>query len=161
MKNFQPNHSFANVLEIDKRIFRGKELIIFDIDNTLFFPETTKINPEILTWFKKLKKNHNCICFSNSKTIAERKDAISSLLKCDIFMSDHRKPSKKLFKEITGKYSVNPNKVVVIGDMRFTDILFGNRNNATTILVRPMSTKELFSVRIARVIEFAISAFYK
>ena len=161
MKNFQPNHSFTNVLEIDKRIFRGKELIIFDIDNTLFFPETTRINPKILVWFKELNKMNHCICFSNSKTIAERKDEISSLLKCDIFMSDHRKPSKKLFKEIVNKYSVNPEKVLVIGDMRFTDILFGNRNNATTVLVKPMSNKELFSVRIARVIEFAVSAFYK
>ena len=153
MKKFQPNYSFDNVLSIDKRIFKGKQLIIFDIDNTLFFPESTKIRPEILTWFKKVKKKYNCICFSNSKTIRERKDAISSLLKCDLFMSTYSKPSKKLFKEIVDTYSVNPEKVVVIGDMRLTDIWFGNRNNATTILVQPMSNKELFSIRIARAVE--------
>ena len=68
-------------------------------------------------------------------------------------MSTYSKPSKKLFKEIVDTYSVNPEKVVVIGDMRLTDIWFGNRNNATTILVQPMSNKELFSIRIARAVE--------
>lgn len=153
MSNFAPDYAFANVLSIDKRLFRGKELIIFDVDNTLFYPESTKIRPEILFWFKNVNKKYQCVCLSNSYTIQQRKDAISSILGCEIFMSDYRKPSKKLFRQIVRKYHVDPEKVLVIGDMRLTDVLFGNRNNATTILVKPMSTKELFSIRVARTFE--------
>ncbi len=150
MKILKPDFNFDGVTEIDNKLFRGKELIIFDIDNTLFFPETTKVKPSIQKWFKATNKKYPCICFSNSFTIGKRKGKIVSLLGCDLHMSKYRKPSKKLFKEITEKYKVNPEKVLVIGDFVLSDVLFGNRSNATTVLVRPMSNEEKLPIRLSR-----------
>lgn len=153
MKTLAPDYTFENVLAIDTKLFQGKDLLIFDVDNTLFYPESTIIKPDILEWFKDVQKRYRCICFSNSPTIQKRKEMITPLLGCEIFISPYKKPSKKLFRQIVRQYHVDPKHVVVIGDMRMTDVLFGKRNQALTILVKPMSRKERLSLRVIRTLE--------
>tara|TARA_Y100000310_G_scaffold344708_2_gene458943 strand:+ start:754 stop:1242 length:489 start_codon:yes stop_codon:yes gene_type:complete len=154
MSKLRPDFIFENVTKIDPKIFEDKKLIIFDIDNTLFYPESTRIKKETIRWFRELKKEHKCICFSNSNTIEERANGIKEMLSCDLHLSQHKKPSKKLFKEIKRIYKVRKAKdIVVIGDAHLTDILFANRNGATSVLVKPFAPEPLLSVRIGRRIE--------
>ncbi|MBS3163046.1 HAD-IIIA family hydrolase [Candidatus Woesearchaeota archaeon] len=152
MKKWIPHYEFDDVTKIDENLFKDKELIIFDIDNTLFYPETTHIKPEFKEWFLKINKKYKCICFSNSFTIEKRKNEIIKQIGCELFMSKHKKPSKKLFNEILEKYSVHKNKVLVVGDFRFTDIWFGKRSGGITILVKPFG-KESFKIRLLRFLE--------
>ncbi|MDP2741679.1 MAG: HAD hydrolase-like protein, partial [bacterium] len=93
----------------------------------------------------------------------ERKEKISELLGCEVSLSRRKKPSKKLFEEIRKKFKLNNNdKVFVVGDRLLTDILFGNRNNATTVLVEPLSRKkELFIIKIIRIFENLMLLFLK
>jgi len=152
MKRFKPNYEFSSVQGIDETVFKGKKLIIFDIDNTLFHPETTKIDSAVMKWFRKINKKYTCVCFSNSKTIDKRATFIEKKLGCTLYKSSLRKPSKKLFKEIVSKYKVVPSKVVVIGDLHLADMWFGNRNGATTIFVHPFSKEEKLKVKFARLL---------
>ena len=153
MQALVPDFRYDHVTEIDPKVFRGKKLLIFDIDNTLFYPETTKIDPKILSWFQKIKKKYPCVCFSNSTNIVKRRKRIESILSCSLYVSKRKKPSKKLFAEIVSCYNVTPDKVAVVGDLRITDVFFGNRGKATTILVKPMSKKEKVAIKLARVVE--------
>ena len=151
--NIYPDYTFKDVTHIDPKVFEGKKLIILDIDNTLFYSETTKIRKDILHWFKGVKKKHRVVCFSNSFTIKERRPMIEYILGCEVYRSRDRKPSQKLFKAITKRYRVSAKDVVVVGDFHFTDVLFANRSNATSVLVRPIGGDRTFTLRFARILE--------
>lgn len=153
MKCIIPKYIFKSVLEIKPEFFSSSDLVIFDIDDTLFFPETTRTKEEIINWFNKVKEKTRCICVSNSRTIKKRQKAIEEILNCSIFLSKHKKPSRKLFREIKEKYFPNSENVFVVGDKIFPDVLFGNLGKATTILVGGISEKEKLLYKIARKIE--------
>jgi HAD superfamily phosphatase (TIGR01668 family) len=155
IKNLLPDYRFSKVTEISQDFFIGAKLIIFDVDNTLFFSETIKIEKEIIDWFLLIHQKYNCVCLSNSYTRIERKEKISELLGCEVFLSRRKKPSRKLFEEIRKKFKLNDNdKIFVVGDRVLTDILFGNRIGAITVLVKPLSRKaEIFIIKIIRIFE--------
>lgn len=153
LKYFLPTHEFDNLFAIDKNIFLNKELIIFDVDNTIFISETTESPQEVIQWFINLSKEHPCIFVSNSHSISRRMSVIIEKTGCEFYISKRKKPSRKLFTELCNKKKVNPNKVVVVGDRLFTDILFGNLNQATTILVKPLSSKEYLFIKLFRFTE--------
>ncbi|MDO8486641.1 MAG: HAD-IIIA family hydrolase [Candidatus Staskawiczbacteria bacterium] len=153
LSKITPDYKFDKLININTNIFLDKNLIIFDVDNTLVFSEDIKTNKEITDWFLKINRDYRCICLSNSKTIKKRKDKISELLECEIFLSKFKKPSKRLFESIEKAYNVKANEVVVVGDRIFPDILFGNLNGAKTVLVNPINNKENILVKIIRIIE--------
>lgn len=148
-----PNYRFNKLTDINTTVFFKKNLIIFDLDNTLIFSEDTKTKPEIVNWFKKINKNYKCICLSNSRTIKKRKDKISELLGCEVFLSKFKKPSGKLFKSIKIFYNVRADEVIVVGDRILSDILFGNLNGASTVLVNPINNQENVLIKVIRKIE--------
>ena len=148
-----PKYRFNKLTDIDVNIFLNKDLIIFDVDNTLVFSGSVETKKEIIDWFKKINKSHRCICLSNSRTIKKRSDKISQLLGCEIFLSKFKKPSKKLFKSIKEIYNIKTNEVVIVGDRIFSDILFGNLNGVSTVLVNPINNKENILIKIIRKIE--------
>lgn len=153
VKIFLPDYEFVKVTKISQDFFAGAELLIFDIDNTLFFSETTEIEKEIFDWFRQIIKKYNCLAVSNSSTIVKRNQKISELLGCEVFLSRHKKPSNALFQEIKKKYNFENNKVFLVGDRVFTDILFGNLNGIKTVLVKPLGKNEDIFIKIIRVIE--------
>ena len=153
MKTIFPDYEFQNVTKIPESLLSDKDLIIFDIDNTLVYPETIEVRTDIQEWFKRINKKYKCVCFSNSLTIKKRQKDIESKLGCELFISKNKKPSKRLFEKIVKNYNANPKKIVVIGDFMLTDVLFGNRNGATTILVKPFSSLESRKIKFFRVFE--------
>ncbi len=159
MIKYCPDYIFNSVKDIDEKILENKKLIIFDIDNTLFYPETTNIDKSIINWYKKFSKKHKSICISNSKTIKQREAAIKKAINCELFITGLRKPSKELFNKVTKNYKVESKDIVTIGDFYFTDVLFAKKNNATGILVRPFAPNENFWVSIGRLIDNTIINF--
>lgn len=152
IKKFFPDYKFKNIASIDPGVFLGADLIIFDIDNALFFPETTDIPKETLDWFLRIKDKYQCICLSNSNTIRRRQQEIEKILGCKVFLGKRKKPSKKLFFEIKEKFPEAKN-IIMIGDRVFPDILFGNSNGMKTILVDIISEKEKPLIKISRFLE--------
>ncbi|MEK7080661.1 MAG: HAD-IIIA family hydrolase [Patescibacteria group bacterium] len=160
LRNFIPDYKFKYLTDINSDFFNGVGLIIFDVDNTLVFSEGPKGYPEtkkeVLDWFNRVNSRYKCICLSNSRTIFKIEKQISELLNCNVFLSRHKKPFKKLFEEIKAKYSLGDGKVFVVGDRIFTDILFGNINGAVTVLVKPLNNKENILIKIIRKLENSI-----
>mgnify|MGYP003967978147 CR=1 FL=1 len=147
-----PNYTFSSVTDIDKIIFKEKKLIILDVDNTMFYCETSRSTPNRLSWLQALKKGRTCVFLSNSNSIEKRKKNISQMTGCEVFVSSHKKPSRKVFKELQEAYKIPAEKIMIIGDLRITDIWFGNRTGMTTVLVDPLGKDTLFKVWFARVI---------
>jgi len=151
-KIFFPDYRFKKITDIKSDVLPKDSLLIFDIDNTLFFPETTQTKKEIVDWFSEIKNRYQCICLSNSDTIRKRKDEIEKTLNCRLFISNRKKPSRKLFSEIKKEFPSVKN-FVVIGDRVFPDVLFGKLNDAETVLVGILSKKEKPIIRVVRIIE--------
>ena len=153
MRLLTPDYEYKSVGEIDPKIFTKKKLLIFDVDNTLFYTETTRTKPEIVKWFKTVnRKNYKFICLSNCRHINSRKKKISQLFGCEVFESQYRKPRNIVFRELLKTYNIPPEKMVMIGDQRLTDILFGNRHGMTTVLVEPLGKDVLFRIKLSRVV---------
>ncbi len=159
IKNFLPDYRFKKITDIAPGFFYKARLIIFDIDNTLVFSDLTETKKEIVDWFHEINNEYRCVCVSNSWTIKSRQGEIEKQLGCEIFLSRRKKPSKKLFAEITDKYNSEGGKVFVVGDRIFTDILFGNLNGAATVLVNRMNNRENILIKITRVFESLILFF--
>jgi len=152
-KIFFPDYKFSKLTDIGADFFSNSHLVIFDVDNTLVFSETTETKKEIIDWFYKINNKYKCVCLSNSPSITKRKEKIRVLLGCEVFVSKHKKPFKNLFEEIKQKYNFENSKVFVVGDRIFTDILFGNLSGAVTVLVDPLSSKENIIIKAERRLE--------
>lgn len=142
-------------------LFSDVDLIIFDLDNTLVFPETCISTKEVLECFKEINQKKQCVILSNSNTASKRKHEIEILFGCDLFLSNNKKPFSSLFKEIDDRYNLKYKNFVVLGDRIFTDIVFGNINNATTILVDPITEREDLFTAVKRFIENALVCILK
>lgn len=154
--NLLADYSFQKITAIRPDFFSGAQLIIFDLDNTLVFPETTQTLKEITDWFSSINRAYKCVIISNSYTFKERAPKISQIFNCPVFLSSQKKPFKKLFQELKDKYNFENDKVFVIGDRIFTDILFGNINKSKTVLVAPLSGNESLLIKIVRIFEKSV-----
>lgn len=150
LKNFSPNYRFNKITGIPQGFFSGAELIIFDLDNTLVFSETTDTTKEIAEWTDKISRIYNCVIVSNSPSSSKRAENIFRILNCKVFSSRHRKPFRKLYEELKIKYGFENGKVFVVGDRLFTDILFGNLNKIKTVLVNPLEDETKLLPKIVR-----------
>ena len=72
-----------------------------------------------------------------------------------------RKPFKKGFIQIQKELGMNPSEIGVVGDQIFTDVIGGNRCKMFTILVEPISQKDIFITAWKRPIEEMIKNKYK
>lgn len=148
-----PHRRVVSVAQIPLTWLKGHESIIVDVDNTLAVPETTTVPEELRQWVHSVQNTHRVICVSNSKTIAQRQQALEDLLGCIVYADGGMKPFLRIWKALERDYGVIPAQTVVIGDRIFPDMLFGNRVGALTILVEPFSPLEKRWVRIARLPE--------
>jgi len=60
---------------------------------------------------------------------------------------------KKKFLQILNEFGYQINEVAIIGDQMLTDVVGGNKIGITTILVNPISKKDLFFTKFNRLIE--------
>lgn len=151
--NLTPDYRFKKITDITPEFFRGAELIILDLDNTLVFLDTTKTKQEIVDWLTVIKKQYHCVIFSNSFSFFKRAPEISKLFDCELFLSKSKKPFKNLFWQMQKKYHVDNDKIFVVGDRLFTDVLFGKRNGVKTILIDPLNSKENIIIALVRKLE--------
>ena len=155
--NLLPDYFFNSLGNVGADLFSNIDLVVFDLDNTLVFPETCVSTKEIIRFLGEITRKNQCIILSNSKTASKRKNEIEKLFKCELFLSDNKKPFPSLFKEIDSKYDLKNKNFLVIGDRILTDILFGNMNGAATILIKPIAREKDIIGITKRIFENSLS----
>ncbi len=155
-KNFIPTYRFKKITDIKPELFEGAQLVIFDLDSTLVLAETYTTTPEILSWLSEIKKRYHCIIFSNSFNYYHRAPKIAQIFGLETFLSKTKKPFGKLFLQMKETYGFENDKVFVLGDRVFTDILFGNRHGAKTVLIDSLGGHENFIIYGTRFFEWLI-----
>lgn len=129
----------------------GMRCLLFDLDNTCV-PYTEKNpNKKLKDLFDNLKDmGFKVIIFSNATK--KRLEPFKNGLIVDCSYSS-KKPSKRKFLKVLKMFDYDLSETAIIGDQLFTDIFGGNRVGIKTILVNPMSDKDLFATKIFRLLE--------
>ncbi len=148
-----PKETHDSVVDIDLDALwnEGIRGLILDLDNTLLGWESDEIPGPIREWVAKAKEAGFRLCIaSNGRSSRVRALAgqlgIPSIPKAI-------KPRKRPFRKALDILGVPPEAAAVIGDQIFTDVLGGNRMDLYTILIKPMSERELKTTRMVRKVE--------
>ncbi len=117
-------------IDYDSLIASGKKFFIFDFDNTINVWKSKKIPEKVIELFEELKKKGcNVLIASNGKKRKLNYDI-------DVIWRTLKPFTFRALKRLKG---TSKDKIVVIGDQIFTDILFGKLLGAYTIKVEPLS----------------------
>ena len=129
----------------------GIRCLLFDLDNTCV-PYVEKVpSQKLKDLFDRLKDmGFKVIIFSNATK--KRLEPFKNGLIVDCSYSS-KKPSKRKFLKVLKMFDFDLSETAIIGDQLFTDIFGGNRVGIKTILVNPMSDKDLFVTKIFRLLE--------
>ncbi len=131
----------------------GYDCLVFDFDNTLAPRGSVSVPASVLSLFRNLKgKGFKVSVLSNG--MKARLNRISKQFGNGIqVIGGAKKPLKGVMNKVFEQTGSVPEKTVIIGDQVFTDILLGKKMKCYTILVEPVSKKDLFHTKILRLLE--------
>lgn len=155
-----PKVHFDNVIEITLKFLQNNKInaLILDVDNTLI--DYDKYLPqETIEWADNLKKNKIKLYILSNSNKKEKVKEVARKLQID-YVYFAKKPLKSGFKKVQKILEEKPENIGVVGDQIFTDIIGGNRCKMFTILVEPISEKDIWITLIKRPIENAIKRKY-
>lgn len=129
---------------------QGIKCLLFDLDNTLVEPHVKNPHERLHHFFDTLKKDFQVIIFSNSHE--KRLKPFKEKLMVDVNYSS-MKPLPFSFYKVLKKYHLKKSEVAIIGDQLLTDIIGGNRVGITTVLIQPITEKDLWITKVNRMRE--------
>lgn len=152
-QNLIPHFYVSSLLEVDLQILTKRKIkgIICDMDNTLVSWEKDTVEAPVLAWFQEVKEREFLACLV-SNGLPLRVAAISQILDVP-YVARAIKPRREPFQRAMKILNLLPEEIAVIGDQIFTDIWGGNRMGMMTILVEPLSRRELPNTRLVRLLE--------
>lgn len=153
MEKFIPDIYQKSIYTInyEKLKENGIKCLLFDLDNTIVPVGIKSPNKKIKDLFSELKKmGFKVIIFSNSNK--KRLEPFKQELLVDCSASS-MKPLMKKYRKIMEMFDFNESEIAGIGDQILTDVYGGNKIGITTILVNPVSTKDLYFTLVNRFLE--------
>lgn len=150
---YKPDVYKKDIYAIDYKKLKsiGIKCILFDLDNTLVPYYKNRPTRKIKDLIENIKDmGIKVILFSNSSK--KRLTPFKNILEVDCSASSH-KPFSKKFKKVLTEYKYAESEVAIIGDQIPMDVYGGNRMGIFTILVTPISKKELIWTKFNRMYE--------
>lgn len=151
LKRFYPAILLDSIYSIDyaalKNDFKIKGLI-FDIDNTIAPYDISEPDEQIINFFLKLSEVGFKVCLLSNNN---EKRVVLFNKKLNLH-AVHRaaKPRLSGINKALALLGTGVSETALIGDQVFTDIWCGNRKGLYTILVKPISIRDEFTVRLKR-----------
>ena len=151
--NIYPKFYFDKVTDIKLDFLRENNIkgLILDVDNTLIDIDRKMIDG-LVKWHNEIKNGGiKTIILSNSNKI-DKIEKVANTLNIE-YLYLGLKPLKKGFKQAIEKLELKPENIAAVGDQIFTDVIGANRCNISSILVKPISKKDLWLTKWKRPIE--------
>lgn len=149
----KPRARFQSVTAITPQWLgeRGLKAVLLDLDNTLVPYKTYGEAPQgLVEWLQTLKEaGVQVMVVSNGSRGRVR-------YWCERLEVPGFGPAGKPwfgFRKALRRLALTPREVAVVGDQLFTDVLGGNLIGAYTVLVPPLSKKEMGYTRLVRKLE--------
>jgi HAD superfamily phosphatase (TIGR01668 family) len=153
LRFFTPCLQVKSVLELGPAHLQtlGVEGLLLDVDCTLKDYHETAFRPEVVEWVRGLRDGGVRICLLSNghKT---RVGALAATLEVD-FVGGAFKPFPFGCRLALRKLGLPPERVAVVGDQIFADVLAGRLAGARAILVTPTSPLEPWFTRLKRPFE--------
>jgi uncharacterized protein len=110
--------------------------LILDVDETLVPFRQKEVSEELAVWVKVVQEVAEIWLVSNNIS-RNRIGSIAEALDLP-YIAAAKKPSRRKLKVAAAAMNLPVEKVAMVGDRLFTDVLAGNRLGMFTILVEPM-----------------------
>jgi HAD superfamily phosphatase (TIGR01668 family) len=110
--------------------------LVLDVDETLVPWQEKEVSAELLAWVNRIKSIADVWLVSNNLS-KSRISAIASSVDLP-YIFGAGKPSRRKLRQAVKAMNLPVEKVAMVGDRLFTDVLAGNRLGMFTILVEPM-----------------------
>ncbi|MBO5348603.1 MAG: YqeG family HAD IIIA-type phosphatase [Clostridia bacterium] len=151
-----PNLYCKDVTQITIEILRQNNIkgLILDVDNTLI-DYNKNMSEKVKPWVDNLKKQGIKFCIVSNTNKHEKVKVVSQKLDIPYFYFA-KKPSKKGFFKAKEKMNLSEKNIAAVGDQIMTDIIGANRCKMFSILVEPISEKDIFITKVKRPIEKCI-----
>jgi HAD superfamily phosphatase (TIGR01668 family) len=144
-------------ISYEKLYKKGYRALIFDIDNTLVHHGDSS-NPKIDKFFKDIQK----IGFKTLLLSDNSKERIEEFIKNidTLYINSAHKPNKEGFLKAINLLNIEKEKIIVIGDQVFNDILGANKCGIPNILVQYLRYDNEKKIGKKRTLEKIILKFY-
>ena len=118
---------------------RGITSLLIDVDGTLLSRNSNNIPDRVKNWIINAKEIFDLYLISNNPS-KKRISKIANELGIN-YKYSALKPRIKDTLEVVNNLNKDKNKIAIIGDRIFTDIIVGNRCKIKTILVKRLNKK--------------------
>lgn len=149
MSIFMPDYSFHSALDLTPGFLKEHQLsaVLLDVDNTLAVYGKPEPAPGILEWIQMLKQDGISVIIVSNNT-KERVAPFAGQLGLD-FICWGCKPLGFGIRKACRKLGVTRRDAAMVGDQILTDIVGGNLQRMTTILVEPFELEQspLFKIK--------------
>ena len=161
MKKLKPDLIYQGVpyISYEELKEKGVEGILLDVDNTLI-DYTKTLSQEMIDWVYNAKKEGFKVCILSNSNKMEKIIPISEKLGIK-YISFAKKPAKSGYLKASKLLDLEVDKLAMIGDQVFTDVLGANRVGMTSIYVEPINKKEYWYTKWKRPIESLVLACFK
>jgi len=156
MKLLYPTAMFEKISDITVELLErfGVSALILDVDNTLAAHGSPTPDKNAVKWLETMRKAGIKLVIA-SNNYNRRVAPFAGLLSLD-YAANSMKPLPIGFSRVSKRLGLPASSFGVVGDQIFTDVLGGNLFGAKTFFVKPLSDKELFSIKLKRKIEARI-----
>jgi len=153
MGKLKPDYYFDTVFQVPYEELWDNNIrgLIFDIDNTLAAYEDTRPPAKVIALIKRLKNMGFSCCLLTNNT-NKRLKHFDNALELD-GIANALKPLTRGVNRAMQITGTNKAQTAIIGDQLLSDIWAGKNTGITTILVKPLSDKDLAFVHVKRLIE--------
>ncbi len=127
------------------------KILILDVDNTLIDKKEI-LSEEIIQWAKEIRGQGVRLYILSNTNKKEKVKKVAEKLEIP-YLHFGMKPLKRGFIKIQKIVKESPEKIAVIGDQIFTDVVGGNRCKMFTILVDPINENDYWYTIWKRPIE--------
>ena len=157
---FYPKAFYKNVTEITYDYLKENniEALILDMDNTLIDYDRN-MPEEIKKWTNDIREKGIKLFILSNTNKEEKVKEVADKLNLE-YIHFGMKPFILGFKKAKEKLNLSNEKIAVVGDQIFTDIIGANRMKMFPILVEPLKEKDIFITLVKRPIENFIKRKY-
>lgn len=151
-----PHLFYPNIFAIDFEALwdQGIRGLIFDLDNTICSYSTPKPDEKTMCFFQNLRqKGFQVWLVSNNNR--QRVELFNEELGLQI-LPQARKPLLGALRRAVKQMDLPLEKIALIGDQIYTDMLGGNRLGVFTVLVEPVEEKENWFFKLKRKMEIPV-----
>lgn len=128
----------GTIVDLDPELLarQGVQGLLLDVDHTLVPSDTRQVSPELRAWVERVRPQMPIWLVTNNLHRA-RIDQIAVQLDLP-YLLGARKPSRRKLRQAAAAMDLPLDRLAMVGDRLFTDVLAGNRLGMFTILVEPM-----------------------